>query len=391
MSVIPYGRHAITDADKEAVMAVLDSDFLTQGPLVEKFEGLFAAYVGAPHAVAVTNGTAALHLAARVLNVGPGDKVLVTSNTFVASANCIRYCGGEVEFIDIDPFTYCMDFDLLDKKLSAAAIGTYKGVVVVDFAGYPIDGERLRKIADKHKIWVIEDACHAVGAERKVSNGQWVRAGSGAYADLTVFSFHPVKHLATGEGGMITTANAELGERLRLLRTHGIVRASDKLKGNDGGWYYEMQELGFNFRLSDILCALGISQLMRIEQNLKRRREIAAVYRETLTSLSIETQQMSSDVKNAYHLYVIQTKDRKGLYNYLHEHKIYAQVHYIPVHKQPYYVERYGLQNLPLTDLYYEHTLSLPMYHSLSDEDLATTIKTVKNFFERGCSWTLRS
>lgn len=382
MKPIPYGRQTITEADKKAVLDALESDMLTQGPLVAEFERAFAEFVGAPHAVANMNGTVALHLAALALGVKPGDQVLVTTNTFVASANCIRYCGGDVEFLDIDSRNFCLDLDLLEKKL-AGSLQKYAGIVAVDFAGYAIDMERLRDIADRNGMWIIEDACHAIGAEFKNLKGQWVKAGSGKYADVTAFSFHPVKHVATGEGGMCTTANAELYNKMNLYRTHGITRQPEALRENHGGWYYEMQNLGFNFRIPDILCALGLSQLSNIGPNLKRRREIADIYNAELQGLPIELPHVPETVRHAYHLYVIQTDRRKELYDYLRENKIFAQVHYIPVHQQPYYVDLYGKQSVPVAENYYSRALSLPMFHGLTAEDQTYVIKTIRAFFAR--------
>ena len=260
---IPYGRQHITDEDVAAVFETLRSDFLTQGPKIEEFERKFADYVGARHAVAVNNATSGLHLAARALGVAPGQRVIVTPMTFAASANCIRYCGGDVTFCDIDPDTYLMDEGKLSALLESNPRGTFAGIVVVDFAGYPHNLERLRAIADRHGLWIIEDACHAPGAWWTDSAGHRHTTGEGSLADCCVFSFHPVKHIATGEGGMVTTDSPELLERLRLFRTHGITRDPARLSHSDGGWYYEMQELGFNYRLTDFQAALGISQFDR--------------------------------------------------------------------------------------------------------------------------------
>lgn len=382
MGNIPYGRQQITDEDIQAVVDVLKSDFLTQGPMVERFEREFSKYIGVEHSVAVTNGTAALHLAAMALDVKPGDRVLVTPNTFVASANCIRYCGGEVEFVDIDPLTYCMDLSLLQARLEEKPAGFYKGIVCVDFAGFPVDFQNLQEIAQKHKLWIIEDACHALGAEFLDSEQHWQKSGNGKYADISVFSFHPVKHLATGEGGMLTTNNLALAKKVRELRTHGITRDPQLMQENHGGWYYEMQALGYNYRISDVLCALGLSQLKRIESNIQRRQEIANKYFEELKDIEdLELPYCDPRRKSAYHLFVIKSKKRKDLFNFLREKNIYSQVHYIPVHKQPYYVDRYGKISLPIVENYYSETLSLPMYHGLSDEDQHVVIAALKEFF----------
>jgi len=381
MLPIPYGRQSITEEDKAAVLNVLDSELLTQGPWVEQFEDSVAKYIGATHAVAVSSGTAALHLAAMALNVQPGQTVLVASNTFVASANCIRYCGGDVEFVDVDAKSYCLDIDELEKKLKSAPPGKYKGIVCVDFAGLPLDLEKLRRVADEYELWILEDACHALGAQFKNSHNEWVYSGNSRYADISVFSFHPVKHIATGEGGLITTSNKKIYEDLCLLRTHGITKNPDKFsKESDGGWYYEMQKLGYNYRISDILCALGTSQLVRIEQNLKRRRDLANTYFNALKDQPLTLPDPNRMQKHAYHLYVVRSSRRQELYTYLREKQIFAQVHYIPVHKQPYYQRLYGDIRLPNAEMYYESALSIPMYHGLTDPDQQRVIEVIKKF-----------
>jgi len=379
---IPYSRQKITAEDMQAVLAVLDQPLITQGPLVEQFEAAIAQLVGADHAVAVANGTAALHLAARALGVGPGTKVLVSPNTFVASANCIRYCGGDVEFVDTDPHNFCIDLDALEEKLKSHPRGTYSGLVCVDFAGYPMDMERVRKLADRYGLWIIDDACHAIGARFQNSSGNWISVGSGQYADLTCFSFHPVKHIATGEGGMITTRNKELDAKLRFYRSHGITRDPNLLKRrNEGPWYYEMQELGFNYRLTDILCALGLSQLKRISDNISRRHEIAKIYRQELQGLPILLPQEVPGVHHAYHLFVALTENRDGLYDYLWKRSIRCQIHYIPVYKQPYYENLYGPQILPNCEAYYKRAISIPMFAGLSDGQLGYVIENIKRFY----------
>lgn len=378
---IPYGRQNITEEDIQAVIDVLKSDFLTQGPAVNAFEEAFANYIGAKYAVAVANGTAALHLSNLALGVKQGDKVITTPITFVASANATLYCGGTIDFVDIDSETFLMDLNLLEEKLKNAPRGTYKGVVPVDFAGYPIHAERLRKIADKYKLWVLEDACHAPGGSFTDSHNIEQRCGNGAYADLSIFSFHPVKHIATGEGGMITTNSKDLYEKLLLLRTHGITKNPDLLNENHGGWYYEMQELGFNYRLSDMQAALGLSQLKYADKGLMRRREIAQIYNKAFEGTSIQTPEVMNGFDHAYHLYIIQVERRKDLYDYLRAHKIFAQVHYIPVHLNPYY-KNLGWKkgDFPIAEAYYEKALSLPMYPSLKGNDQVSVIEKVLEF-----------
>jgi UDP-4-amino-4,6-dideoxy-N-acetyl-beta-L-altrosamine transaminase len=379
---IPYGKQNITQDDIDAVVDLLKSDFLTQGPTINAFEEAFAKYIGVKYAVAVANGTAALHLSNLALGVKPGDKVITTPITFAASANATLYCGGSIDFVDIDPETYLMDLNLLEEKLQSAPLGTYKGVVPVDFAGYPIDAERLRAIADKYKLWVLEDACHAPGGSFKDSQKIDQSCGNGYYADLSIFSFHPVKHIATGEGGMITTNIKKLYEKLQLLRTHGITKNPELLNENHGGWYYEMQDLGFNYRLSDIQAALGISQLKKADKGLKCRREIAQNYNKAFEETAIKTPKIMDGFNHAYHLYIIQVERRKELYDYLREHQIFAQVHYIPVHLNPYY-KNLGWKkgDFPVAEVYYEKALSLPMYPSLKAEEQAFVIEKTKEFY----------
>lgn len=386
---IPYGRQFINDDDIKSVVAVLKSDFLTQGPMVDRFEKKFAKYVGAKYAVAVTNGTAALHLSALALGVNDKSKVITTPITFAASANCVRYCGGEVVFSDIDAATATIDIKALNELLKLSPKGTYQGIIPVDMAGYPVNLEELRKIADEYGLWILEDACHAPGGYFTDSKGEKQFCGNGKFADLTVFSFHPVKHITTGEGGMITTNNESLYKKLLLLRTHGITKDSDNLKENHGGWYYEMQELGYNYRLPDILCALGFSQLDRAEKGIKHRREIADIYDEAFKNISeIEIvsggnqKMLESGIGHAYHLYIIRTKRRKELYNFLRKQNIFVQVHYAPLNIMPYYrALGHKKGDMPVAEKYYEECLSLPMYPSLKKEEQAFVIKKVLEFF----------
>lgn len=382
---IPYGRQHITDEDVAAVVETLRSDYLTQGPKIKEFEEKFASYVGAKYAVAVNNATAGLHIAAKSLGVASGQKVIVTPITFAASANCIKYCGGEVEFCDIDPRTYLMDANKLREILESNPKGTFAGIVIVDFAGYPHNLEEFRDIANEYGLWIIEDACHAPGAWWTDSKGKKQLSGNGLWADCTVFSFHPVKHIATGEGGMVTTDNPELYKKLELYRTHGITRDPDLLTRNDGGWYYEMQELGFNYRLTDIQAALGISQLSRADAGIKRRQEIARRYDRGLEDLPmVRTPYRDDNILHAFHLYVIQVPDRKALYEYLRSEGVLAQVHYVPIHLMPYY-RRDGWKegDLPVAEEYYRHCLSLPMFPTLTDEEQDYVIDKIHEFYSR--------
>ncbi|MEL6630959.1 MAG: UDP-4-amino-4,6-dideoxy-N-acetyl-beta-L-altrosamine transaminase [Bacteroidota bacterium] len=377
---IPYGRQEVTEADIEAVVAVLKHDYLTGGPRIAAFEEAFAAYVGATYAVACSSGTAALHLCTLALGVKPGDRYLTTPITFVASANCVRYAGGSIELVDIDPQTRIMDLDLLEEKLDQAPAGTYQGIVAVDFAGHPVDMERVRALADIHDLRIIEDSCHSPGGFFTDSKGKQQSCGNGAYADLAIFSFHPVKHIATGEGGMVTTNDEVLYQRMIQYRNHGITRDRDRLQHDHGGWYYEMQMLGYNYRLSDIQAALGISQLARAGQNIVKRRALAQRYDEALASLPIVLPKSAQG--HAYHLYVIETPHRKALYNYLRTHKIYPQVHYIPIYYQPDYqglVE--DASHFPRAEHYYQQCLSLPLYPTLTEQQQDFVIQTLSTFF----------
>ncbi|MCR5247821.1 MAG: UDP-4-amino-4,6-dideoxy-N-acetyl-beta-L-altrosamine transaminase [Paludibacteraceae bacterium] len=379
---ISYGRQFISDDDIQAVVDALKSDYLTCGPRIAEFENAFCEYVKAKHAVAVCNATGALHIAAMALGVKPGDNVICTPLTFASSANCIRFCGGNVKFVDIDPKTYLLDIDKLKETLAASPKGTYKGLVLVDFAGYPHNMEEFRKIADEYGMWILEDACHAPGAYFVDSTGDRVYAGCGKYSDITVFSFHPVKHITTGEGGIACTQNDSLKEKMALYRTHGITRDAEKLERQDGLWYYEMQELGYNYRITDIQAALGTSQLKVARKNVEIRRELVRNYNEAFKDIeAIKTPFEAADVYHAYHLYIIQVDDRLGLYNFLRENKIFAQVLYYPLHLMPYY-KQFGNKegDLPVVEEYYKHCLALPMFPTLTSEQQEYVIDKVKEF-----------
>ena len=380
---IPYGKQNITEEDIQSVIDVLRSDFLTQGPKIKEFEDAFANYIGSKYAFAVSNGTAALHLSALALEIKSGQKVITTPITFVASANCVRYCGGEVVFADINKDTYTIDINSVRQILEKSKPGEYVGIIPVDFAGYPVNIEELRTLADEFGLWILEDACHAPGGYFIDSKSGKQMCGNGAFADLAIFSFHPVKHIATGEGGMITTNSKELYDKLLLLRTHGITKDNNLLLENHGPWYYEMQELGYNYRLTDFQAALGISQLKRADYGVHRRNAIAKVYDEAFASISqIMLPYRAADLFHAFHLYVIQVENRLELYNYLKDNGIYAQVHYIPVHLQPYY-KKLGCKrgNFPIAEAYYDRCLSLPMFPFMTDEELDFVINKINDFF----------
>ncbi|MEM9052580.1 MAG: UDP-4-amino-4,6-dideoxy-N-acetyl-beta-L-altrosamine transaminase, partial [Bacteroidota bacterium] len=394
MRAIPYGRQSINEDDINAVVEALKSDYLTQGPRIKEFEEAFAHYVGSKYAVAVANGTAALHLNALALNVTAGQKVITTPITFAASANCVRYCGGEVVFSDIDPDSYLLDINGVKQLLESAPIGTYSGIIPVDFAGRSVDLEAFKKLADEYNLWIIEDACHAPGASFENSFGQTVKAGSGYYADLAIFSFHPVKHIAAGEGGMITTNNHGLYQRLLDLRTHGISRDASRFQnsielatGIEGtlsdqypGWYMEMQELGYNYRITDFQAALGTSQLKRAELGIARRRGIAARYKEAFEDLDgVVDRNPGDNGHHAYHLYVIEAERRLDLYNHLRSKSIFVQIHYIPLHLMPYY-KKDGVA-FPHAEAYYKKCLSLPMFPTLTDEEQEFVIDEIRRFY----------
>jgi UDP-4-amino-4,6-dideoxy-N-acetyl-beta-L-altrosamine transaminase len=378
MDVIPYGRQYIDDADIEAVVSILQADFLTQGPKVKEFEDKFAEYIGCDYAVAVNNATSGLHISVLSLNLKPGERVITTPITFAASANCVRYAGGEVWFADIDPNTYLLSLESTRKLIESKPKGYFKGIIPVDFAGLPVNTEEFKRLAKEHGLWLIEDACHAPGGFFEDTNGKKQMCGNGFYSDIGVFSFHPVKHIACGEGGMVTTNSKKIYEKLISLRTHGITK--ENMQENHGGWYYEMQELGFNYRLTDIQSALGISQLAKNIEGVKRRNEIANKYK-TVFKGKIKFQELPKNRYNAHHLFVIEVQDRKGLYGYLRENNIYSQIHYIPVHTLPYY-KKIGYQdaNLIHAENYYSKCLSLPMFPSLTNIEQDFVIEKILKF-----------
>lgn len=411
MKPIPYGRQNITQEDIDAVVDVLKSNYLTQGPKIAEFETAFAEYIGCNYAVAVANGTAALHLCTLALGVKAGNKVITTPITFAASANCVRYAGGDVVFADIDPETYLLDIKEVEKLLKASPKGTYQGIIPVDFAGRAVDLEVFRKLADDYNCWIIEDACHAPGGFFTDSKRIKHNCGNGDFAELAIFSFHPVKHIAAGEGGMITTNDETLYNKLVMLRTHGITKDMNSFQnpieiaygeqletlnqepelersGNRRsqtsypGWYYEMHELGYNYRLTDFQAALGSSQLKRADDGLKRRKEIALTYFNAFKEKSYIKGQSGSADGHGYHLYIIEVNNRKGLYNYLRENNIFVQIHYVPVHLMPYY-KQFGWKegDLPKAEAYYQGCLSLPMFPTLTEEKQAFVIKTIEEFY----------
>lgn len=393
-TIIPYGKQHITDEDIKAVVDTLQSSHLTQGPKITEFEESFSKYTGSTYSVAVSNGTAALHLAVMTLGLGPGDKVITTPITFAASANCIRYCGAEVVFADIDPESYLIDISEVRKILKADTKKEIKGIIPVQFAGRMVNMEILKKLADEFNLWIVEDACHAPGAYFFDSKGTKQYAGNGLFADMSVFSFHPVKHIACGEGGLVSTNNTEYFHQLNRLRSHGITKGDDiYVNGKDfanaepnedtyPGWYMEMQYLGFNYRITDIQAALGNSQLKLANERLLRRRIIAKKYDQAFSTKEYILGHSQYHDGHAYHLYVIEVKDRLGLYNFLRENKVYAQVHYIPTHLMPYY-RGFGWKegDFPNAEGYYKNCLSLPMFPTLTEDEQSHVINLIEQYY----------
>ena len=381
--MIPYGRQHISADDEAAVLAVLRSDWITQGPAVPRFEQALAARVGAQHGVAVSNATAGLHIACLALDLGPGDRLWTSPNTFVASANCGLYCGATVDFVDIDPLSLNMSVPALEAKLQAAqASGTLPKVVVpVHFAGQSCDMQAIHALGQRHGFRIIEDASHAVGGTYL---GQPV--GNGRFSDLTVFSFHPVKIITTGEGGMVMTNDAAVAARLERLRSHGITRDAAAMDSEpEGPWVYAQTALGLNYRLTDLQAALGLSQLNRLAQSVARRHQIAHRYDTELAGLPLATPWQSPDAHSALHLYPIQVDparsplNRRQLFDGLRSAGIGVNVHYIPVHTQPHY-RRLGFApgQFPAAEAYYAQALSLPMFPTLTDAQQGEVIAALR-------------
>ena len=367
--MISYGRQSINQEDIDAVIGVLKSDFLTQGPKVVEFEKELSNYCSVKYAKVVCNGTAALHLAYLALGLKQGDIVWTTPNTFVATANAALYCGASVDFVDINPKTYNMSIKGLTKKLAQAKENNKlpKIVAPVHFAGQSCEMKAIWELSKEYGFKVVEDACHALGGEYLNK-----KVGSCEYSDMAVFSFHPVKMITTGEGGAIVTNNKQLDEKVALLRSHGITKDAVKFKHkSDGDWYYEQQILGFNYRLTDIQAALGVSQLKRLDSFVSKRREIAKQYFDELNDSILPYQH--PDTKSSWHLFVIQLEDRKKTFQKLKGQGVETQVHYIPVNSQPFY-NREPLKN---SDFFYQHCLSLPIYVGLSDKEQTKIIKNL--------------
>ena len=377
--LLPYGRQSLDDGDVQAVVEVLKSDWLTTGPKVGEFEERFSAWVEAEYAVSFSSGTAALHAAAFAAGLGPGDEAITTPMTFCATANCVLYQGAKPVFADVSADTLNLDPGEVAKRLSSRT----KAILAVDYAGHPADLDALLAVAQSRGIPLIEDACHALGGEYR---GKRV----GGIADMTVFSFHPVKHLTTGEGGMVTTNDAALAETLRRFRNHGISSEARQRQAS-GQWYYEMVLLGFNYRLTDVACALGLSQLKRLDANLARRREIAARYTAAFGNLpGIIPPGVRPDIKPAWHLYPIRVKsaelnaDRTQLFRALRAENIGVNVHYIPVHLHPHYRDQFGYRGgeYPVAEAAYEQLISLPMFHGMTEQEVEDVIAAVSKVLE---------
>jgi perosamine synthetase len=372
--LLPYGRQSVEDADVQAVVKVLKSDWLTTGPKIGEFEERFAAWIGARHTVSFSSGTAALHGAAFAAGLGPGDEAITTPMTFCATANSILYQGATPVFADVSPDTLNLDPGEVARKFSARASSRVKAIIAVDYAGHPAALDELGLVAKTQGALLIEDACHALGAE---FHGKRV----GSIADMTVFSFHPVKHLTTGEGGMVATNDARLAETLRCFRNHGI-NSEARERHESGYWFYEMVLLGFNYRLTDIACALGLSQLERLTANLKRRREIAGQYAEAFRDLpAIVIPAVRDGIVPAWHIYPVRlklellAKGRAEIFRALRAENIGVNVHYIPVHQHPYYRERFNTQaRYSVAEDAYERLISLPMFHSMTAQDVEDVI-----------------
>lgn len=368
---IPYGRQSIDEDDIKAVVDVLQSDWLTTGPIVDKFEKVFCSFTGAKEAVAVSNGTAALHAIMYAIDIHPEDEVILPPMTFAATSNAVVYQGGTPVFADVSPHTLLIDPEQVKKKITAKT----KAVVAVDYAGQPCDYDELRTVCDKHNLYLISDACHSPGSEYK-------KRKTGIIADLTAFSFHPVKHITTGEGGMITTCNKTFSDRMKIFRNHGI-NTDHRQRTEKGTWYYEMQNLGYNYRITDFQCALGISQLTKLERWIDKRNGIANKYSKAFSDINdITPLKVASDIKHAYHLYVVKLKNKRMrnlLYDKMRENNIGVNVHYIPVHLQPYYKKKFNtsLGMFPNAEDAYDRILSLPVYPGMKNEDIERVIQCV--------------
>lgn len=386
--MINYGKQSINNRDVSAVQKALKSDYLTQGPYVKKFEKNLKKYFGASYCTVVSSGTAALHLAGLALGWKKGDIVLVSPISFLASSNCILYSNATPDFVDISNADYNIDINKLEKKIKKLNSKKVRvvGVVVTDYAGNPSDWKSLKKIASKYKIHLINDNCHAIGASYNKDKRYAVK-----YADIVTHSYHPVKNITTGEGGAILTNDKKIFEKVTMLRSHGITKNPAFMSFYPGPWYYEMHELGYNYRISDMQCSLGISQLKRVNKFIKRRKEIAKIYdNEFSNSEFFKVPQTKKEHDHAYHLYPLLVKfnnlrQKKRLFNNLYKKKINLQVHFIPIHLQPYYKKNFGFKKgyCPIAEKFYLQEISLPIFYSLQKKQIYKIIKQIKNFCEK--------
>jgi perosamine synthetase len=368
--MIPYGRQWLDDADIEAVVQVLKSEWLTTGPKVQEFEDTLASQVGAKFGVAVSNGTAALHAAMFALGIGPGDEVIVPPMTFAATVNSVVFQGGTPVFADVDDGALLIDPQAVAEKITSRT----RAIIAVDYAGHPCDYDALKILAERHGLALVADACHSLG-------GSYRTRPVGSLADLSVFSFHPVKHITTGEGGMVTTSDADLTRRLKIFRNHGIT-TDHRQRAQQGSWFYEMAELGYNYRLTDFQCALGLSQLKKLPGWVARRQEIARRYQEKFAQLpGVQILKVSPEVAHAYHLFVVRLKNRQSVFEALRHREIAANVHYIPVHLHPYYQQRFGTGPglCPRAEAAYQEIMSLPMFPRMLDTEVDQVIAAVRD------------
>lgn len=374
-TLLPYGRQFIDEEDIQAVVDILRSDWLTTGPKVDEFERAFADFVGAKHAVAVSSGTAALHAVMFAIDIQPGSEVIVTSMTFAASANSILYQGGTPVFADVMPDTLLIDPEDVERKITSRT----RAIVAVDYAGHPCDYDALRDIADRHNLVLIDDACHAIG-------GSYKGRSVGTLADLNTFSLHPVKHMTTGEGGVITTDDEALARRMRIFRNHGIT-TDHRQRTEQGGFFYEMVELGYNYRITDFQCALGISQLKKLPASIQKRQQIANMYEGAFVEIDyVKPLSKRNDVQHAYHLYVVLfdteklDKSRNVIFKTLRDNNIGVNVHYIPVHLHPYYQQKLGTKHglCPVAESAYERLITLPIFPQMTESDVDDVVVAVK-------------
>ena len=381
--MISYGKQSIDQSDIDAVVDVLNGDWLTQGPSVETFENDLKLYFGARHACAVANGTAALHLTGLALDWQPGDIVITSPITFLATANCILCAGATPDFVDIDANTYTIDPNVLEEKIRVyeSKGRKVKAVIGVDYAGHPCDWKALREIADSYELQLVNDNCHAMGASY-FDDKQYALK----YADVVTQSYHSVKHITTGEGGAVLTNDSEIDEKVRCLRNHGMTKVPLQLEKNDGPWYYEMHEMGFNYRITDFQCALGSNQLRKLDKFVNKRREITKMYDESFSNMdNLKIPENQNSVEHAYHLYPLQINFEKlpitkpEFFYKMKQVGINLQVHYIPVHLQPFYRKQYGFKegDYPVSESFYRNEVSLPIYHDLSTEDISLVVNNL--------------